>query len=97
MNRQKMLAQIGSEIETNMPSLGAWQRAGLALMVFSLLGGAVEPDSGGNTGRRELQHGTATGETMGEQWADRLARDKLCMGELGMAQLWGSASSVARG
>lgn len=37
MNRQKMLTQIGNEIETNLPSLGAWQAVGLAVLVFSLI------------------------------------------------------------
>ena len=38
MNRIKILAQIGEEIEANLPSLGVWQRRGLAVLVFGLLG-----------------------------------------------------------
>jgi DDE family transposase len=37
MNRAKMLTQIGEEIEENLPSLGVWQRRGLAVLVVGLL------------------------------------------------------------
>jgi hypothetical protein len=37
MNGVKRLAQIGEEIEENLPSLGAWQRRGLAVLVFGLM------------------------------------------------------------
>lgn len=37
MNRQQMLTQLGAEIEENLPSLGAWQRRGLAVLVLGLL------------------------------------------------------------
>jgi hypothetical protein len=46
MNREVMLTQLAEEIEKNMPSLGAWQGLGLALLVFSLLkGGTVKSAS----------------------------------------------------
>ena len=38
MNRQHILTHLRTEIETNLPCLGAWQAAGLALLVFGLLG-----------------------------------------------------------
>jgi len=37
MNRVKILAQIGEEIEAYVVNLGAWQRQGLAVLVFGLL------------------------------------------------------------
>ena len=37
MNRVKILAQIGAEIEANLPSLGVWQGRGLAVLVFGLM------------------------------------------------------------
>src|SRR5258708_40075917 len=37
MNREKMLAQHGEEIEENLPSLGGWQGRGLAVLVFGLM------------------------------------------------------------
>ena len=38
MNRQAMLTQLRTEIETNLSCLGAFQAAGLALLVFGLIG-----------------------------------------------------------
>jgi len=37
MNRVKILAQIGEEIETKMLNLGVWQQRGLTVLVFGLL------------------------------------------------------------
>ena len=37
MNRVKILAQIGEEIEAYVVNLGAWQGQGLAVLVFGLL------------------------------------------------------------
>lgn len=37
MHRVKMLTQIGAEIEENLPSLGAWQSRGLAVLVGGLM------------------------------------------------------------
>ena len=37
MNRVKILAQLGEEIEANLPSLGVWQQRGLAMLVFGLM------------------------------------------------------------
>ena len=39
MKRVNMLAQVMAEIEKNLPSLGAWQGKGLAVLVFGLRAG----------------------------------------------------------
>ncbi len=82
MNRTKMVTQLSGQIETHVPSLGAWQALGLAVMVVGLvsqgwahLSSIAEgvPEAGRyNTGRQRVKRWVSNGRldltAVREEW-----------------------------